>query len=188
VKTQKESVQSKVRERAGLHPDGQGQGMVTGWISSKNEYAPFAFVLQVKLLSVCKPFRYQYPIVSAAIPPKTPASFIAAPRRSPCPVSCSLDLLGDKWTLLVVRDLILGRARFKEFVASPERIPTNILSDRLERLCQAEVVQQVPASDGSKRMAYELTPKGKALRPLIVAMKNWGLRWMDGSQALLKPN
>jgi hypothetical protein len=97
-------------------------------------------------------------------------------------------LLGDKWTLLVVRDLILGRARFKEFVASPERIPTNILSDRLERLCHAEVIQQVPASDNSKRMAYELTPKGKALRPVIVAMKNWGLRWMEGSQARLEPN
>ena len=142
----------------------------------------------MKLLLVCKSFGYQYSTVSAARPPKTSASCSVPPRRSPCPVSCSLDLLGDKWTLLVVRDLILGRARFKEFVASPERIPTNILSDRLERLCQAEVVQQVPASDGSKRMAYELTPKGKALRPLIVAMKNWGLRWMDGSQALLKPN
>ena len=90
--------------------------------------------------------------------------------------------------MLVVRDLILGRARFKEFIASPERIPTNILSDRLERLCHAGVIQQVPAKDGSKRMAYKLTPKGKALRPVVVAMKNWGLRWVEGSQALLEPN
>jgi DNA-binding HxlR family transcriptional regulator len=87
---------------------------------------------------------------------------------------------------LVVRDLILGRARFKEFVASPERIPTNILSDRLEKLCQAEVVQKVPAEDGTKRMAYQLTPKGKALRPVIMAMKNWGLRWQEGTQAMLQ--
>ena len=122
----------------------------------------------------------------AARPPKTRASSSSPPRRSPCPVSCSLDLLGDRWTLLVVRDLILGRARFKEFVASPERIPTNILSDRLEKLCQAEVVQKVPAEDGTKRMAYQLTPKGKALRPVIMAMKNWGLRWQEGTQAMLQ--
>jgi DNA-binding HxlR family transcriptional regulator len=93
--------------------------------------------------------------------------------------------LGDKWSLLIVRDMSLGRTRFKEFVAAPEGIPTNILSDRLEKLCRAEVVQQVPAEDGTKRMAYQLTPKGKALRPVIVAMKNWSLRWQEGTQALL---
>jgi len=107
-------------------------------------------------------------------------------RRSPCPVSCCLDLLGDKWTLLVIRDLILGRSRFKEFAASPEGIPTNILSERLERLREAEVIEQIPAADGSKRMAYQLTAKGLALRPVIVAMRNWGLRWQEGTQALLQ--
>jgi DNA-binding HxlR family transcriptional regulator len=95
--------------------------------------------------------------------------------------------LGDKWTLLVVRDMVLGRTRFKEFIASPEGIPTNILSDRLERLCEAGLIQQVPADNGSKRMAYQLTPKGMALRPLIAEMKDWGLRWMEGAQALLEP-
>jgi DNA-binding HxlR family transcriptional regulator len=108
------------------------------------------------------------------------------PKRSPCPVSCCLDLLGDKWTLLVVRDLILGRSRFKEFAASPEGIPTNILSERLERLCEAGIIEQIPAAEGSKRMAYRLTPKGWALRPVIVAMRNWGLRWQEGAEALLE--
>jgi DNA-binding HxlR family transcriptional regulator len=101
-------------------------------------------------------------------------------------VACCLDLLGDKWSLLVVRDLILGRTRFKEFVASPERIPTNILSDRLEKLCDAGVLEQVPAEEGAKRMAYQLTPKGKALKPVILAMKNWSLRWQAGTQAFLQ--
>jgi hypothetical protein len=101
-------------------------------------------------------------------------------------VSCCLDLLGDKWSLLIVRDMGLGRSRFKQFVTSPERIPTNILSDRLEKLCQAEIVQKVPAEDGTKRMAYQLTPKGQALRPVILAMKNWGLRWQEGTQAMLQ--
>jgi DNA-binding HxlR family transcriptional regulator len=94
--------------------------------------------------------------------------------------------LGDKWSLLIVRDMNLGRTRCKEFIASPERIPTNILSDRLEKLCRAEVIQQVPAEDGTKRMAYQLTPKGRALRPVIMAMKNWGLRWQEGTQVLLQ--
>ena len=72
-------------------------------------------------------------------------------------------------------------------MASPEGIPTNILSERLERLCLAEIIRQIPAEDGTKRLAYELTAKGKALRPVIVAMRNWGLRWQEGAQALLQP-
>jgi DNA-binding HxlR family transcriptional regulator len=108
----------------------------------------------------------------------------AAERRSPCPVSCSLDLFGDRWTLLVVRDLLLGRSRFKEFVESPEGIPTNILADRLDRLLRADVIQQIPAADGTKRLAYELTEKGEALRPVLKAMRDWGLAWEKGTAAL----
>lgn len=108
-------------------------------------------------------------------------------RRSPCPVACSLDVLGDRWTLLIVRDLILGRTRFKDFTASPEGIPTNILSDRLERLLRHGIVEQVPASDGTKRLGYQLTMKGLALRPLLTAMRDWGLKWEKGTRVLLEP-
>jgi DNA-binding HxlR family transcriptional regulator len=111
----------------------------------------------------------------------------ASTRRSPCPVACSLDVLGDRWTLLIVRDLILGRTRFKDFTASPEGIPTNILSDRLERLLRHGVVEQVPASDGTKRLGYQLTAKGLALRPLLTAMRDWGLKWEKGTRVLLEP-
>ena len=58
-------------------------------------------------------------------------------RRSLCPVACSLDILGDRWTLLVIRDLFAGKSRFGEFLASPEHIPTNILAERLKRLERA---------------------------------------------------
>lgn len=109
----------------------------------------------------------------------------ADPRRSPCPVSCSLDIFGDRWTLLIVRDLTLGRTRFKDFSASPEGIPTNILSDRLERLLNHGVIEQVPADDGTKRLGYKLTAKGAALRPILKAMRDWGLKWQEGTQALL---
>lgn len=106
------------------------------------------------------------------------------PRRSPCPIACALDLFGDRWTLLVIRDLFLGRTRFKDFAASPEGIPTNLLSDRLERLVQGGLVRRVPLA-GGKRFAYELTGKGEALRPVLMALKEWGLRWEDGTEARL---
>ena len=108
-------------------------------------------------------------------------------RRSPCPVSCALELLGDRWTLLVIRDLVLGRNRFKDFISSPEGIPTNILSDRLDRLLAAGIIRQVPAADGGKRMAYELTEKGLALRPVLKTLRDWGLAWEPGTQALMQP-
>jgi DNA-binding HxlR family transcriptional regulator len=107
-----------------------------------------------------------------------------AERRSPCPVACALDVMGDRWTLLVIRDLFLGRSRFKDFEASPEGIPTNILSERLERLLRSGIVEQVPVDEGAKRFAYRLTPKGKALAPVLVSMRDWGLKWEKGTKVL----
>jgi len=109
-------------------------------------------------------------------------------RRSPCPVACALDLIGDRWTLLVIRDLMLGRSRFKDFETSPEGIPTNILSERLERLLGAGVVEQMPVEEGSKRLAYRLTTKGRALTPVMVAMRDWGLKWEKGTRILMEPD
>ena len=122
--------------------------------------------------------------------PKTPPARTrqpaAAPLRSPCPVSCTLDILGDRWTLLVVRDLLLGRTRFKDFAASPEGIPTNILSDRLARLLRHGIAAQIPADDGTKRLAYQLTAKGKSLRPALKAIRDWGLQWEKGTQVRME--
>src|SRR5215469_12308670 len=107
-----------------------------------------------------------------------------ASRRSACPVACSLDIFGDRWTLLIVRDLFHGRTRFKDFAASPEGIPTNILTDRLERLMTHDIIEQIPAEDGTKRLAYRLTEKGKALGTVLKAMRNWGLAWEKSSCAM----
>jgi DNA-binding HxlR family transcriptional regulator len=105
-------------------------------------------------------------------------------RRSLCPVACSLDIIGDRWTLLIVRDLFFGRTRFKDFTASPEGIPTNILTDRLKRLLAHGIIEQIPAEDGTKRLAYRLTKKGKALGPMLKAMRDWGLAWDKSTRVL----
>lgn len=94
-----------------------------------------------------------------------------------------LDVCGDRWTLLIIRDLFFGRSRFKDFTASPEGIPTNILADRLNRLLRHGIVVQVPAEDGSLRLGYQLTEKGSALRPVIEAMRDWGLKWEPSTKA-----
>lgn len=106
--------------------------------------------------------------------------------RSCCPVACTLDLIGDKWTLLIVRDMLLGRTHFREFSASPERIATNILTDRLGRLVEAELVEKFPSPEQAGRDAYRLTEKGRTLEPLVQAMKGWGLKHIEGTSARLK--
>jgi DNA-binding HxlR family transcriptional regulator len=106
-------------------------------------------------------------------------------KRSPCPIACSLDVIGDKWTLLVIRDLYFGRSRFKELSTSPEAPPTNILTERLTRLLDAGMIRQVAASDGTKHRAYELTQKGVELLPVLETMRDWGLKWIPNTKALV---
>src|SRR4051812_17356767 len=102
---------------------------------------------------------------------------VLAERRSPCPGAGTLDVLGGRWGLLVVCDLFFGGTRVKGFEASPEGIPTNILSERLERLQAVGIIEQVPVDEGAKRFGYRLTTKGKALGPVLVAIRDWGLKW-----------
>jgi DNA-binding HxlR family transcriptional regulator len=105
---------------------------------------------------------------------------MAAPRRSPCPVSRTLDVLGDRWSLLVVRDLIRGKRRYAEFLASREGIPTNILADRLKRLRAKGIIRARRYSARPPRVEYELTPKGEDLRPIVGAMVDWGVKHAGG--------
>ncbi len=101
-------------------------------------------------------------------------------RRSFCPVSCALDLIGDRWSLLVVRDLLRGKHRFAEFLGSPEGIPTNILADRLKRLVKYGIITSTHYSQHPPRLEYSLTEKGEDLRPTIRAIVEWGVRHAGG--------
>ena len=101
--------------------------------------------------------------------------------RSPCPVANTLDVLGDRWTLLVVRDLMMfGKNRFGELSGSPEGIPTNILADRLRRLEEAGIVRRTPYQRRPTRYEYRLTSRGRDLFPLMREIILWARRHLPG--------
>lgn len=103
-------------------------------------------------------------------------------RRSTCPINASLEVLGDRWTLLIVRDAIFGGARsYKDFLASAEGIATNILAARLARL-QAFGILSAEADPSDRRKSnYRLTEKGVALVPVLMALSRWGTNYEDGA-------
>ncbi len=91
-----------------------------------------------------------------------------------CPVAQTLNIVGDRWTMLVLRDLFQGRRRFNDLLASLEGISPNLLADRLKRLEQHLIVERFFYSDHPPRAEYHLTDKGKALEPVVEAMRAWG--------------
>jgi len=100
------------------------------------------------------------------------------PKRygQPCPVAKSLELIGDRWTLLVVRDLLPGTRRFQDLLASLPGIAPNILSDRLKLMEEHGLVTRHFYSEHPPRAEYELTPKGKDLGLVVAALASWGTR------------
>ena len=107
-------------------------------------------------------------------------------KRSTCPAACALDLAGDKWTLLVVRDLLRGRNTYGKLAASDEGIPTNILADRLKKMEAARLIQAKPYQDKPVRWRYELTAKGRDLGHVLAAMARWGKKHVRGTRVALE--
>ncbi|HWB97750.1 MAG TPA: helix-turn-helix domain-containing protein [Bryobacteraceae bacterium] len=99
------------------------------------------------------------------------------PRRSGCPVSVSLEILGDRWSLLVVRDLMVrGYRTFKEFQESGEGIASNILADRLRKLEAAGILTAEAEQADGRKINYRLTEKGIDLAPVLLELLIWGAR------------
>jgi DNA-binding HxlR family transcriptional regulator len=121
---------------------------------------------------------------SKSIKPKTEARGFL---RSPCAVACTLDLVGDKWSLLVVRDLLRGNVTYGKLQNSPEGIPTNILADRLKRLEEARLIAKSAYQEHPVRYAYELTEKGKALSDVLLALVRWGEKHIPGTRTMENP-
>lgn len=98
-------------------------------------------------------------------------------RRSGCPVSISLEIFGDRWSLLIVRDLMVrGFRTFKEFETSGEGIATNILTDRLRKLEGAGIIEAEAGKGDGRRINYRLTEKGIDLAPVLLELLVWGAR------------
>lgn len=106
-------------------------------------------------------------------------------RRSECPIACLLDLIGDKWTLLVLRDIFFGKHHYEEFLKSPEGIATNILSSRLKHLQATGLIIRTQSEKDGRYARYDLTNKGLSLHPILEGMACWGLKNLPGTKSLL---
>jgi DNA-binding HxlR family transcriptional regulator len=101
--------------------------------------------------------------------------------RSGCPIATSLDVFGDRWTLVIIRDLATGKKRFGDFLKSPERIPTNVLTDRLLRLEEFGLIRKRIYQERPTRFEYDLTQKGAELLPLLQAICRWANTHIPGT-------
>ena len=90
-----------------------------------------------------------------------------------------LDIIGEGWSILIIREAFLGTRRFEEFQGRLG-IARNILTTRLKKLCANEILDRVPVKEGAKRHEYILTPKGKDMMPFLVALTQWGDKWVYG--------
>ncbi len=113
---------------------------------------------------------------------RKPISATAGSGRSTCPIANTLDLIGDKWTLLVVRDLLfLGKRLYGELMQSAENVPSNILAERLKRLENAGLLEKKPYQQNPLRHEYRLTPKGVDLFPVLKEIIRWGNTYIQGT-------
>ena len=101
------------------------------------------------------------------------------PFRSDCPIASTLDIIGDRWSLVIIRDMTFGSSRFSDFLSGAEGIKRNILADRLRRLEGEGIIRRRPYQDKPPRYAYTLTDKGADLLPIIQSLALWGQKHLD---------
>jgi DNA-binding HxlR family transcriptional regulator len=118
------------------------------------------------------------------MPPKKPPPH----RRSGCPLNASVEMLGDRWSLLILRDMMLrGFQSYKEFLQSYEGIATNILADRLKRLIAHGIITTRENPSDGRKLIYVLTPKGMDLAPFLTEMVLWAAKHEEtGNQPLVR--
>ena len=111
-----------------------------------------------------------------------------AKRRSECPLNASVEMLGDRWSLLIIRDMMLrGSRTFKEFLDCYEGIATNILADRLRKLAACGIITTEPDPADGRKLIYLLTAKGMDLAPVLTEMVLWAAAHEDtGNQVLVR--
>ncbi len=98
--------------------------------------------------------------------------------RSNCPISCSLEVFGDKWSLLIIRDIMLrGKVSYSEFLESEEKISTNILANRLKVLESEDILVKEVSERNKSKYIYSLTQKGADLLPIVIEIMDWGAKY-----------
>lgn len=102
-------------------------------------------------------------------------------QRSPCPIATTLDIVGDRWTLVILRDLLTGKRRYSQFLASPERITTNVLAARLKQMEADGLVTRAPYQTKPRRYEYTLTDKGLHLQGVLQQMCVWANEHVPGT-------
>jgi DNA-binding HxlR family transcriptional regulator len=99
-------------------------------------------------------------------------------KRSDCPISCSLDVFGDKWSLLIIRDIMLrGKVSYSEFLNSEEKIASNILVNRLGVLEAEKILVKEVSPKNKSKFVYGLTQKGVDLLPIVIEIMDWGAKY-----------
>ena len=114
-----------------------------------------------------------------------------AKKRSDCPISCSLDIWGDKWSLLIIRDLMFAKeCTYGDFLKSEEKIATNILASRLQSLEDNKLIEKMEHPDSKAKVLYRLTRKGIDLLPIMIEINLWAEKHFssipDDRKAMLK--
>lgn len=105
-------------------------------------------------------------------------------KRSDCPISSSLDIFGDRWSLLIVRDLMLHKTRtYGDFTKSEEKIATNILANRLQVLEDHGIIIKLPYPDNKVKVLYQLSKKGIDLIPAVIEIALWGGKHLTNTDA-----
>ena len=105
---------------------------------------------------------------------------VKAKKRSDCPISCSLDIWGDKWSLLIIRDLMFAKqCTYGDFLRAPEGIATNILAARLQVLEENKIIEKLAHPDSKAKVLYRLTRKGIDLLPIILEINLWAEKYFS---------
>lgn len=103
-------------------------------------------------------------------------------KRSECPISYSLDIFGDRWTLLILRDIMLReKLSYSEFLESEEKISTNILADRLSLLEEQKILVKEVSEKNKSKFVYSLTQKGADLLPILIEISYWGMKYNENT-------
>ena len=101
-----------------------------------------------------------------------------SPHGPTCPITFALDIFGDKWSLIILRDIVFkGKRHYREFLVSPEKISTNILASRLKHLKAEGLITKVRDTQNQSKFVYSLTDKGKDLLPLLLELIRWGAKY-----------